>query len=61
MIDLAPQYIAFQSLIGFKINWNALCDWPRRGVERFQSLIGFKINWNDSIIDSLLMGLSFNP
>ncbi|BAG02915.1 unknown protein [Microcystis aeruginosa NIES-843] len=36
----------FQSLIGFKINWNPK---QRRSYfwgNRFQSLIGFKINWN---------------
>ena len=38
----------FQSLIGFKINWNtgkqgyAICT----DKAKFQSLIGFKINWN---------------
>ena len=36
----------FQSLIGFKINWNC-ADYPRgRFIFLFQSLIGFKINWN---------------
>ena len=37
----------FQSLIGFKINWNE--DYPAAYINRgkFQSLIGFKINWNN--------------
>ena len=42
-----PSFSAFQSLVGFKINWNLV------GVEdfllvgySFQSLVGFKINWN---------------
>ncbi len=37
---------SFQSLIGFKINWN---DTQIKNLEYnllFQSLIGFKINWN---------------
>ncbi len=36
----------FQSLVGFKINWNSK-NFPfmvKKG--RFQSLVGFKINWN---------------
>ncbi|AKE65991.1 hypothetical protein MYAER_3655 [Microcystis aeruginosa NIES-2549] len=36
----------FQSLIGFKINWNALDDLLQSLEGLFQSLIGFKINWN---------------
>ncbi|ODV37417.1 diguanylate cyclase/phosphodiesterase (GGDEF & EAL domains) with PAS/PAC sensor(s) [Microcystis aeruginosa NIES-98] len=36
----------FQSLVGFKINWNPR-SWPVRSIaRRFQSLVGFKINWN---------------
>ena len=35
----------FQSLIGFKINWNSYCDLELLFCS-FQSLIGFKINWN---------------
>ena len=37
----------FQSLIGFKINWN-VAPYPISGLGKlkFQSLIGFKINWN---------------
>ncbi len=37
----------FQSLIGFKINWNALKAEGLGAVTLFQSLIGFKINWNN--------------
>ncbi|BAG02919.1 unknown protein [Microcystis aeruginosa NIES-843] len=36
----------FQSLIGFKINWNFLIIADGIAEFRFQSLIGFKINWN---------------
>ena len=36
----------FQSLIGFKINWNKDSSIMRDLVAQFQSLIGFKINWN---------------
>ncbi len=36
----------FQSLIGFKINWNNKRKRHERGIGTFQSLIGFKINWN---------------
>ncbi|BAG02925.1 unknown protein [Microcystis aeruginosa NIES-843] len=36
----------FQSLIGFKINWNAKNLMPISQSNWFQSLIGFKINWN---------------
>ena len=40
----------FQSLIGFKINWNfyELCTFELS--LQFQSLIGFKINWNPGSI-----------
>ena len=43
----------FQSLIGFKINWN-----PQQPIfnglcSSFQSLIGFKINWNKKYLDNL--------
>ena len=37
----------FQSLIGFKINWNSTFDDVVLATFRFQSLIGFKINWNN--------------
>ncbi len=37
----------FQSLVGFKINWNFVfpCFAPISPA-KFQSLVGFKINWN---------------
>ncbi|BAG02918.1 unknown protein [Microcystis aeruginosa NIES-843] len=47
----------FQSLIGFKINWNE-GNYPLISNKKlFQSLIGFKINWNNNFIfkRSLLM------
>ena len=37
----------FQSLIGFKINWNTPDSTPAGLPLVFQSLIGFKINWNN--------------
>ncbi len=36
----------FQSLVGFKINWNTDRLGCRIDRTLFQSLIGFKINWN---------------
>ena len=36
----------FQSLVGFKINWNVACGLWRASESEFQSLVGFKINWN---------------
>ena len=36
----------FQSLIGFKINWNDFTGALSTSEAKFQSLIGFKINWN---------------
>ncbi len=36
----------FQSLVGFKINWNERLLYRLDKSERFQSLVGFKINWN---------------
>ncbi len=36
----------FQSLIGFKINWNVVVMSLIFKKYKFQSLIGFKINWN---------------
>ncbi|CCI01102.1 conserved hypothetical protein [Microcystis aeruginosa PCC 9443] len=38
--------MGFQSLIGFKINWNTEVQQVDEPVIMFQSLIGFKINWN---------------
>ena len=52
----------FQSLIGFKINWNECVDRHVPGAPVFQSLIGFKINWNRR--EYQLQGLDalgFNP
>ena len=41
------QDYGFQSLVGFKINWNDRPDQDRPPtLGRFQSLVGFKINWN---------------
>ncbi|BAG02923.1 unknown protein [Microcystis aeruginosa NIES-843] len=42
-------YSLFQSLIGFKINWNASKNKYLGVKTMFQSLIGFKINWNNFI------------
>ncbi|BAG02914.1 unknown protein [Microcystis aeruginosa NIES-843] len=39
----------FQSLIGFKINWNPFKLAMLFRERLFQSLIGFKINWNLSM------------
>ncbi len=36
----------FQSLVGFKINWNSVSSTDCINSLRFQSLVGFKINWN---------------
>ena len=36
----------FQSLVGFKINWNQGFINRNGGKLPFQSLVGFKINWN---------------
>ena len=38
--------LLFQSLIGFKINWNPYHFVAHLLKVSFQSLIGFKINWN---------------
>ncbi len=40
---------SFQSLVGFKINWNEIVlDYLKDEKLLFQSLVGFKINWNAS-------------
>ncbi len=39
----------FQSLIGFKINWNKYDPYAIPPKKLFQSLIGFKINWNENL------------
>ncbi|ODV37402.1 hypothetical protein BFG60_3041 [Microcystis aeruginosa NIES-98] len=36
----------FQSLVGFKINWNFVVEGDYKERYGFQSLVGFKINWN---------------
>ena len=41
------KYGRFQSLIGFKINWNSNLSSLKLMADKFQSLIGFKINWNE--------------
>ena len=41
-----PHKPKFQSLIGFKINWNPFMIDHQGASGMFQSLIGFKINWN---------------
>ncbi|BAG02911.1 unknown protein [Microcystis aeruginosa NIES-843] len=46
--SLALESGLFQSLIGFKINWNILMLTRLVFPCLFQSLIGFKINWNTS-------------
>ncbi len=52
----------FQSLIGFKINWNLTCfEILNKAVNRFQSLIGFKINWNPRDSHDLIQNPCFNP
>ncbi len=41
----------FQSLLGFKINWNgSSLDDELDGKLKFQSLLGFKINWNRALL-----------
>ena len=42
----------FQSLVGFKINWNASSSDYVVVRTKFQSLVGFKINWNSSGINN---------
>ena len=43
--NVFPQ--AFQSLVGFKINWNfQQASQVASANQPFQSLVGFKINWN---------------
>ncbi len=52
----------FQSLIGFKINWNSLIPKRFKRLSKFQSLIGFKINWNDfGHLRGSYRVLCFNP
>ncbi len=49
----------FQSLIGFKINWNASPGVQGRSTKMFQSLIGFKINWNSIRAGDVGNGMMF--
>ncbi|ODV37404.1 hypothetical protein BFG60_3043 [Microcystis aeruginosa NIES-98] len=52
----------FQSLVGFKINWNADLRSGGRPILKFQSLVGFKINWNlNACNQDIARVLSFNP
>ena len=44
----------FQSLVGFKINWNCMVLLPDPSLPLFQSLVGFKINWNFKLIKIFL-------
>ena len=49
----------FQSLIGFKINWNTTFRGFLGIAYPFQSLIGFKINWNAGPANTLAIGTVF--
>ena len=53
--------MAFQSLVGFKINWNAIDGVSGINAFTFQSLVGFKINWNDLLFASHSFATRFNP
>ena len=54
-------FFLFQSLIGFKINWNVIAEVQAGLRSRFQSLIGFKINWNVLLFVKLAPKSGFNP
>ena len=56
MLEGPIDKLEFQSLVGFKINWNNPIDDIIAGVLEFQSLVGFKINWN-----FLLFRIDINP
>ena len=43
---IAENLGVFQSLVGFKINWNQSKLDIQQERQEFQSLVGFKINWN---------------
>ena len=47
----------FQSLIGFKINWNRPDQDHLPIPAQFQSLIGFKINWNRPVVKAIRYGV----
>ncbi|GBE97711.1 hypothetical protein NIES298_19590 [Microcystis aeruginosa NIES-298] len=49
----------FQSLVGFKINWNLAYALGRSSDNLFQSLVGFKINWNIIVKLPDTMGVLF--
>ncbi|ODV37416.1 hypothetical protein BFG60_3055 [Microcystis aeruginosa NIES-98] len=51
----------FQSLVGFKINWNFGKGNCQTAREKFQSLVGFKINWNPELAPDSQVALGFNP
>ncbi len=51
----------FQSLLGFKINWNRELDAPTDLFVKFQSLLGFKINWNNWCFRTFATKSGFNP
>ncbi len=52
----------FQSLVGFKINWNLIVPGEHKSPrDKFQSLIGFKINWNSTGENRQLLVDGFNP
>ena len=51
----------FQSLVGFKINWNKSIFKNLNATTRFQSLVGFKINWNTGIHCQDQIDSRFNP
>ena len=53
--------ISFQSLIGFKINWNHKAIGYVPNLLKFQSLIGFKINWNVELESEYGAFHGFNP
>ncbi|ODV37418.1 diguanylate cyclase/phosphodiesterase (GGDEF & EAL domains) with PAS/PAC sensor(s) [Microcystis aeruginosa NIES-98] len=42
--------MVFQSLVGFKINWNMIREAIAIDFSLFQSLVGFKINWNADLV-----------
>ncbi|CCI21016.1 hypothetical protein MICAG_1180001 [Microcystis aeruginosa PCC 9808] len=58
-MELRPIPFQFQSLVGFKINWNfsALMDSVRPCW--FQSLVGFKINWNIALTPQDARAIAF--
>ena len=50
----------FQSLVGFKINWNLKAEgFGAVTLTVFQSLVGFKINWNINPLGFIIVKLLF--